>query len=73
MNPYYIEKTIAERRREMLAEAERLRLVALYNAHNPSPVNRLLLALGEMLIRMGENLKRRHGQPDDLEDKLCRE
>lgn len=73
MNPYYMEKMIEEKRREMLAEAERLRLVAVYNAHNPGRIDRLLLALGEMLISMGENLKRRHGRPADLEAKLCRE
>lgn len=73
MNPYYVEQMLKERRREMIAEAERQHLVAIYNAHNPSRWDRLLLALGEFLITQGENLKRRHGQPDDLEAKLCRE
>lgn len=73
MNPYYIEKTLKERRREMLAEAEWRRLVAIYNAHNPSRSDRLLLALGNMLIRIGEGIKRRHGQPGELETRLCGE
>lgn len=73
MNPYYVEQMLKERRREMIAEAERQRLVAVYNGHNPGRWDRLLLALGEFLIRVGERIKRRHGQADDLEVKLCRE
>ncbi len=72
MNPYYVEQMLKEKRREMIAEAERQRLVAIYNAHNPGRVDRLLLALGDFLIRLGEGIKRRHGQPDDLEARLCR-
>lgn len=73
MNPYYIEQMLKEKRREMLVEAERRQLVAIYNAHNPGRVDRLLLALGDMLIRLGQAIKRRHGQPEELEAKLCRE
>ena len=72
MNPYYMDQMIKEKRRETEAEARRLRLVAIYNAHNPGLGDRLLLALGNTLIRLGEGIKRRHGQPDDLEARLCR-
>lgn len=73
MNPYYMDQMIKERRRETEAEASRLRLVAIYNAHNPGLGDRLLLALGNTLIRLGEHLKRRCEPPAELEAKLCRE
>lgn len=73
MNPYYLDRMIKEKQREMVAEANRQRLVAIYSAHNPGRRDRLLLALGEYLIRLGESLKRRHGQPETLASGLCRE
>jgi hypothetical protein len=73
MNPYLLEMEVKERRRTMLEEAERRRLVALYNAHHRSRADRLVLALAELLIRSGERLRRRHGQPPPSTPELCRE
>lgn len=73
MNPYYMDQMIKERRRETAAEARRLQLVAIYNAHNPGLGDRLLLALGNTLIKLGEHLKRRCEPQSELEAKLCRE
>ena len=73
MNPYYMDQMIKEKRRETEAEARRLRLVAIYDAHNPGLGDRLLLALGNTLIRLGEHLKRRCESPAELEEELCRE
>lgn len=73
MNPYYMDQMIKEKRRETEAESSRLRLVAIYNAHNPGLGDRLLLALGNTLIKLGEHLKRRCAPPAELEAKLCRE
>ena len=72
MNPYYLDQMVKEKRREAEEEAKRLRLLAIYDAHNPGPGDRLLLALGNTLIRLGEHLKRRCEPPADLEAKLCR-
>jgi len=72
MNPYLLEMEVKERRRAMLEEAKRRRLVALYNADNRGRTDRLILALAEWLIRSGERLRRRHGQPPPLAHGLCR-
>lgn len=63
MNPYLLEFEIKERRREMLAEAERQRLVYLCNSRFPTKTDKLFLALADLLIGIGENLKRRHAPP----------
>lgn len=73
MNPYYMEMMIKEKRRETATEAQRQRLVAIYEAQNPGAADRLLLALGNTLIRLGEHLKRRCQPPVELAEKLCRE
>ena len=73
MNPYYMDQMIKERQRETEAEARRLRLVAIYDAHNPGLGDRLLFALGNTLIKLGEHLKHRCEPPTELEAKLCRE
>ena len=73
MNPYLIDQMIKERQREMIAEAERQRLVTLYNSQNPGRNVRILLALGDLLIRLGQQLKRRYSQPATLGSNLCRE
>ncbi len=73
MNPYLLEFELKERRREMLAEAERQRLVSLCNARFPTKIDKFFLALADLLIVLGENLKRRHAHPQLLADDLCRE
>jgi hypothetical protein len=63
MNPYLLEVELQQRRRELVEEARRLRLVALYNAQNSQrSSNRLILTIANVLITLGETLKRRHGQ-----------
>jgi hypothetical protein len=72
MNPYLLEMELRQRRREMIEEARRLRLVALYNAqNNQRNSNRLMLAIADVLINLGETLKRRHGQIPALSPSLC--
>lgn len=72
MNPYLLEMELRQRRREMIEEARRLRLVALYNAQNSHRnSNRLMLAIADVLITLGETLKRRHGQIPALSPGLC--
>lgn len=72
MNPYLLEVELRQRRQEMVEEARRLRLVALYNAQNSHRnSNRLILAIADMLITLGETLKKRHGQFPALSPSLC--
>jgi hypothetical protein len=71
MNPLLLEIILKEKRRELLEEAERQRLVALHNDDNPGRRARLQLALGEFLIRLGEKIKRRSRRRLDLEKDLC--
>ncbi len=73
MNPYLLEFEVKERRREMLTEAERRHLVNLCNARFPKKTDKLFLALADLLIGIGEKLKRRHAHPQVLADDLCRE
>jgi hypothetical protein len=73
MNPYLLEFELKERRRQLLDEANRQRLVNLCNARYPKKADKLFLALADLLISLGENLKRRHGHPQVLTDDLCRE
>ena len=73
MNLYLQEFELKERRREMLAEANRRHLVKLYNARYQRKTDKLFLALADLLIRLGEKLRRRHSQPPILADDLCRE
>lgn len=72
MNLYLLEVELQQRRREMVEEARRLQLVALYNAqNNQRNSNRLMLAIADVLITLGETLKRRHGQIPALSPSLC--
>ncbi len=73
MNPLLLELTLKEKRRDLLEEADRQRLIALYNAANPGWRARFQLALGDCLIRLGEKLKRRYTRPVDLNDDFCHE
>jgi hypothetical protein len=73
MNPYLQEFELKERRRQMLAEANRRHLVNLYNARYPRRTDRFLLALAELLIGLGEKLKHRHTHHEPLAEGCCRE
>jgi hypothetical protein len=66
MNPYLMEVMLKEKKREMLIEAERLRLLAAYEANRQSRKSRLLSALGELLITVGEKLTRRYSHEQNL-------
>ncbi len=71
MNQIIIEMTIREKRNEMLQQADRLRLIALYEADNPPRKSRILIALGDLLIRTGENIKLRYGQTSEIPTSSC--
>ena len=73
MSPYLLEFEIKERRRVMLAEANRQRLVNLSTPAYHSKLDKLFLSLAELLITLGEKLKRRHAPQEALESGLCRE
>jgi hypothetical protein len=73
MNPLLLEVMLKEKRRDMLEEAKRQRLVAIYNNDNPGRRARFQLALGDFLIRLGEKLKRRYTRPLNPNDDLGRE
>jgi hypothetical protein len=72
MNPLLLEVMLKEKRRDMLEEAKRQRLVAIYNNDNPGRRARFQLALGDFLIRLGKKLKRRYTRPLNPDDDLCR-
>jgi hypothetical protein len=60
MNPFLLEMLVQEKRREMLEEAKRRRLLAVYNTNNLSVWKRLQLTLGNFFISFGERLKYRY-------------
>jgi hypothetical protein len=66
MNPYLMEVMLKERKREMLIEAERLQLLAAYKAGRKTRHSRVLSALGEILIALGEKLTRRYSCKQEL-------
>ncbi len=71
MNPLFIEMIIKEQREDMLQEAERLRLVALYEANNPTKKAKILIALGDFLIQAGEKIKQRYSPKAELATGSC--
>lgn len=76
MNPLLFEVILKEKHRDLLEEAERQRLVALYNADNADNIGQwaeLQHALGDFLIRLGEKLKDRSTRPLGLGEALGRE
>ncbi|MGB3211700.1 MAG: hypothetical protein WBB19_13435 [Desulforhopalus sp.] len=73
MNPLIYEVMIEEKRRDMLKEAARQQIITIYNAKNPSRQARMLLALGNFLIRLGERVKRRSTRSLNIGDDFCRE
>jgi len=66
MNPYITELMIKEKREDMLREAERQRLIALYEAGQPQIKSRIAIAAGDILIHLGERLKNRYGLKVEL-------
>ncbi len=66
MNPYMIELVIKEKREEMLKEAERRRMISLYDAAQRSNQKKLAVILGDFLIRLGEKLKKRYSSQLEL-------
>lgn len=60
MNPYLLDVMVREKHREMLEEAEQLRLIAAYEAMHPSLWVRSHVVLGNFFIRFGERLKQRY-------------
>lgn len=66
MNPYLMEVMLKERKREMLIEAERMQLLAIYEANQKNRKFRLLNGLGELLIAAGEKLTRRYSHENEL-------
>ena len=66
MNPYIIEIMIKERQREAIEESRRLRLIAEYEANRQTTKAKFLVALGENLIRIGEELRNRYSCKPEL-------
>lgn len=71
MNPVIMEMIIKEKRDDMLAEAERLQLVALYEANTPPRKARILITLGDLLIHTGEKLKQRYSHTQEISTSTC--
>lgn len=66
MNPYVIETLLREKREDLLREAERQRLIARYEAANPSKKAIIMTALGRKLVNLGEKLQERYGRDAQL-------
>ena len=66
MNPYVMEVMLQERKKEMVAEAQRQQLLAAYEANRKSRKSRLLNSLGNLLIAAGEKLTHRYGYEQEL-------
>ena len=60
MNPYVIEILLQEKRREMAAEAGRLRMISEYSRNRPTMSEKMQKRLGEWLITLGKKLAHRH-------------
>lgn len=71
MNPLIIETMLQEKRKEMLEEAGRRRLISLYNAANPRFRDRFLSKLGELLILFGTRIKKGADGRLQLETNAC--
>ncbi len=71
MNPIITEMMLRERREDMLKEAEQIRLVALYEANNPTKKAKILIALGDFLIQTGEKIKQRYSPKVALAADSC--
>lgn len=60
MNDFILEAILKEKRENMLHEAARLRMVKEYELSLPSRRDRLMVYIGNLLIRMAEKLHRRY-------------
>ena len=59
MNDFMIEQVLKEKRQDMLREAERLRMISEYEKARGVRIPWLANACGDLLIHLGERLKRR--------------
>lgn len=66
MNPYMIDLILKEKREEMLRVSSRLQLLAEHEAGRTKKNGSVGLALGELLIRLGERLKNRYAAGEEL-------
>ena len=71
MNPLVIEMMLREKREDMLREAERQRMLAEYEKGQQQLIQKLVLLLGDVLIRLGERMKRRYEQELALQAEAC--
>ena len=73
MNPLLLEVLLKEKRRALLEEAARQRLIAAYDSRHPGLRARFQLALGDFLIRLGNKIKRRYTGSLELKSDFCRD
>lgn len=73
MNPLLLDVMLKEKRRDLLNEADRQRLVSIYNAANPGRRAQFRLALGNALIQLGKKIQGCNKRQLALENDLCRE
>lgn len=70
MNPLIIDLMIAERSAEMRREVQRRQLLAQYDAQRTTfrraARGRLWIALGDLLIRIGERIKMRYKNRNEM-------
>jgi hypothetical protein len=71
MNHQIIEMMLREKREDLLREAERQRMLAEYEKGHNSATNRLGIAAGNLLIRLGEKLKGRYVTKIDVMSEAC--
>lgn len=71
MNPLVIEMMLREKREDMLREAERQRMLAEIEMGQQRLTGKLTVLLGDVLIRLGERMKRRYEQELALQVESC--
>ncbi len=73
MNPLLLEVILKEKRRALLEEAARQRLIAAYNSRYPGLRARFRLSFGDFLIRLGNKIKGRTIKPIEPVQDFCRD
>lgn len=71
MNHQIIDMMLREKREDLLREAERQRRIAEYEKNHDTAVNRIGVATGDLLIRLGEKLKARYMGRMDVMSEVC--
>ena len=71
MNPLVIEMMLREKREDMLREAERQRMLAEYERGQQRLMKKMVILIGDVLIRLGERMKRRYEQELALQVESC--